>query len=97
MNLIGYWSIREYDLPNEAPCMDNQGDLSGWGGYWSIQEYGFPDEPPCIDYHGDLSDEVRIWWDLVMSSTFSNKKLQDVTWDEFRAEFDWKYFPLDVK
>lgn len=29
-----------------------------------------------------------------MSSTFDDKQPLDITWDEFRVEFDGKYFPL---
>lgn len=32
-----------------------------------------------------------------MDSTFASKQPQDVTWDEFKAELDGKYFPIDVR
>lgn len=32
-----------------------------------------------------------------MDSTFANKQPRDVTWDEFRVEFDGNYFPPHVR
>lgn len=33
----------------------------------------------------------------VMASTFASRQPQDVTWDEFKARFDGKYFPFEVR
>lgn len=35
-----------------------------------------------------FQDESRIWCDSVMASTFVGRQSQDITWDEFKVEFD---------
>lgn len=51
-------------------------------------------EALCIDYGGAFLDQARIWWGTVMASIFVGRQPQDVTWDEFKAEFEGKYLPL---
>ena len=46
---------------------------------------------------GALQDEARIWWDSILESTFSGRQPQDISWEEFRTEFDKQYFPSNVR
>ena len=62
-----------------------------------IREYGMSMEHRVRIVTGALQDEARIWWTSVRSSTFAQCQPQDITWEEFRAEFDGKYFPSDVR
>lgn len=45
---------------------------------------------------GAFQDEARIWWDLVMVSTIAGRQPQDIAWEEFKVEFDGKYFSTEV-
>lgn len=46
---------------------------------------------------GAFQDEDKIRWDLVMDSTFSGREARDISWEEFRVEFNEKYYPPDVR
>ena len=98
---LGLWQYEKFVKNGGRPFF---GKLDAEEAFlWISSAIGVFDTMACPMEHrvriitGAFQDEARIWWSSVQNSIFAHRQPQDITWEEFRAEFDGKYFPPNIR